>query len=386
MIVRAESGATEENAAAFVHGEAPPRPDESSPAKSWEQSIVQDETPAFSMLPLVVRQVRLADVPDLRHLDPVYELNQPHSRLKSFSAMRVGMLAALPGVRARRPAFSARSGDRVVGFATFQPRDPDERWVLMALGTAVGVYESNPVIEALLEHGVRSAGLRGVKRLYARAPRNAPIQSAFRRQAWTPYATEMVYAADQPRPLQRPDVTLRAQEPSDTWAIHQLYSAAVPKPIHDAEALTSHHWDVKAAKSQSATGEASGWLLEDGHALVGYARIMASARAVIVELVYHPERTDRLPELVDSALEIVRLRSGRRVFCAVRGYQAELATSLEERAFHLELEQELLIKYTTATVRLPIVEAVPFQLEVGEKIPQRVPTFLQGSSGDGAAS
>jgi hypothetical protein len=75
-----------------------------------------------------------------------------------------------------------------------------------------------------------------------------------------------------------------------------------------------------------------------------------------------------------------------RIFCAVRGYQAELVTSLEERGFRPGVEQDLLIKYTTATIRLPVVEAVPFQLEVGEKIPQRVPTFLQGRSGDGAAS
>jgi hypothetical protein len=281
-------------------------------------------------------------------------------------------------------------GDRLVGFVQFQPRDPDERWVVVALGTAVGVYESDPVIEALLEHGVRGAGLRGVKRLYARVPQGEPLMGAFRRQAWTPYASETVYSTNQPRLARDGDAALRPQTPSDTWAIHQLYNAAVPKPVYDAEALTSHHWDLKPAKAARAKLETSGWLLEDGHTLVGYARITSSSRsssrACLIELIYHPDRTDSLPELVDRALEIAGGRMSSRIFCAVRGYQAELATSLEERGFRPGVEQDLLIKYTTATIRLPVVEAVPFQLEVGEKIPQRVPTFLQGRSGDGAAS
>lgn len=337
-------------------------------------------------MPLTVRKVRLLDVPDLRLLDPVFNLNQPEDSLRVFQPIRAGFLAALPGVRARRPAFVARVGDRLVGFIQFRPHELDERWTVVALGTAVGVYESDPVIEALLEHGVRGAGLRGVKRLYAKAPHDYPLREAFRRQAWTPYASETIYTLARPAGGRRGAIRLRAQQPVDTWAINQLYNAAAPKPVQDAEAWTSHHWDLKAARAASNLGDTTGWLLEEGHALLGYARITASGLGCLVEFVYRPDRIDILPSLVDSTLELARLRSGRRVYCAVRGYQAELASSLEDRGFLPGLEQDLLIKYTTATVRVPIVEAVPFQLEVGEKIPQRVPTFLQGSSGDGATN
>lgn len=388
MAIHTQLDAIDRQSAAIAPVHAAPDPADESSSRSWAQTLDQPERTSAQSLPLIVRNARLADVPELRRLRPMFELNQPMNQLKPFTGMRDGLLATLPVLRGRRPAYVARVGDRLVGFAQFRPREPDDRWIAVAIGTSVGVYESDPVIEALLEHGVRSAGLLGVKRLYAKVPRDYPLLSAFRRQAWTPYATETIYAAAPPRPTVSASGSLRPQVASDTWAIHQLYSATVPKPVQDAEALTSHHWDLgsKSGKSTMTAGSATGWLLEEGHVLVGYARLLASARATLLDVLYKPERTEVLSDLVNCALDVVRSGASRRVYCAVRGYQAELATSLEDRGFLLEIEQELLIKYTTATVRLPIVDAVQFQLEVGEKIPQRVPTFLQGRSGDGAAS
>lgn len=383
MSLYAQSDAIHASTAALVQDSAVTPLADSAEPRSWDPNLEQREM-ASPPMPLTVRKIRLTDVPDLRLLNPTFDLNQPESYLRGFRPVRAGLLAALPGVRSRRPAFVARVGDRLVGLIQFRPQELDERWNVVAIGTAVGVYESDPVIEALLEHGVRGAGLRGVKRLYAKVPHDYPLRDAFRRQAWTPYANETIYASVKPLPARRAAIRLRAQQPVDTWAINQLYNAAAPKPVQDAEAWTSHHWDLKSTKSVSTPGDTTGWLLEEGHSLLGYARITAFGHACLIELVYSPDRIDILSSLVDSTLELARLRSGRRVYCAVRGYQAELASSLEDRGFLPGLEQDLLIKYTTATVRVPIMEAVPFQLEVGEKIPQRVPTFLQGSSTDGA--
>lgn len=370
------------NTTAFVHGDAGSSQVEPRTDTGWDHGANR----ASPILPLTVRRVRLLDVADLRSLDLLFRLNLPDSQLKSYSAFRAGARAAMPGMRGRRPAFVARAGDRLVGFIQFRPKEPDDRWVVLAVGTAVGVYESDPVIEAMLEHGVRSAGLRGVKRLFASVPKTYALSEAFRRQAWTPYATEWVFSGPSKRAHGGGAVRLRPQQQVDTWAIHQLYNAAVPKPVQDAEALTSHHWDLRAAAPPMGAREITGWLIEDGHLVIGYARITESSRACVVEFVYHPERIDILPDLVEGALDEIRPMSGRRNYCAVRGYQAELATALGDRGFDVMLEQDLMIKYTTATVRLPVIETVPFQLEVGEKIPQRVPTFLQGRSGDGAAS
>ena len=335
-----------------------------------------------SPIQVMVRKIRLPDLPDLRNAGTTIRFNQPESLLSTYQPLRAGMLAALPGRRNRKPMFVAHAEERLVGFVQFQPCEPDGRWVLLAAGESVGVYDEGPVFEALLDYGVRQAGLRGVKRLFARVPDGAIVTPALWRQAWAPYASETIYLGRKNAPLARPRVTPRRQTRADTWAIHQLYTAAVPRPVQHAEALTSHHWDLQLAKPPNATRESSGLLIEDGHNVVGYARISASGRASLLEFVYHPARLDILSDLVDSALQVARRQPGGHEYCAVRGYQAELATALEGRGLVPMIEQNLLIKYTTATVRLPVIETVPFQLEVPDKMPQRVPTFLQGHPTD----
>jgi hypothetical protein len=57
---------------------------------------------------------------------------------------------------------------------------------------------------------------------------------------------------------------------------------------------------------------------------------------------------------------------------------------LTDRGF-LEIgEQELLIRYTTATARTVAVDPVHFPVELRQAMPRRVPTFLEGQPTDGA--
>ncbi len=59
---------------------------------------------------------------------------------------------------------------------------------------------------------------------------------------------------------------------------------------------------------------------------------------------------------------------------------------LEYREFAPFLEQDLLVKYTTANVRLPVLEPTPFHIEVRDKLPKRVPSFLHGTPRDESAT
>jgi hypothetical protein len=370
---------------------APPERGEkgSPPAPAAEDVTSEPDgphaNPPPSILPLDVRPVRVRDLAQLRRLDALYRLNQPDAQLSPYSALRAAVGASLPGGRGRRPAFAACAGERLVGFAHFQQEAPDQRWVALALGASVGVFDADPVWEALMTHAVRAAGLRGVKRLYARLPEAVPAGSVLRRLAWSPYAAETIFAAHDVG-WARPVATLRPQDASDTWAIHQLYAAAVPRPVQDAEAFTSQTWDLRPRRGGADGTTVAGWLVQDGHHLVGYARTASRGGVHVLGLVYHPERANVLDDLLRGALAALPDRPARRVYCAVRGYQAEAATALEERGFAPILEQELLVKYTTATVRLPAFETVPFHVDVRDKLPQRVPSFLHGRPRDGSAN
>ena len=75
----------------------------------------------------------------------------------------------------------------------------------------------------------------------------------------------------------------------------------------------------------------------------------------------------------------------RRVLVALRGYASELGPVLTDRGFAPALDQDLHLRYTTANVRVPAAETFPMTLEVRERLPQRVPTFMQGQPPEQAA-
>ncbi|HEY7035956.1 MAG TPA: hypothetical protein VH482_31775 [Thermomicrobiales bacterium] len=343
----------------------------------------QDDDSSFSPLELTVRTARLTDLVPLVRVATVLRLNQPEINLHPYRPVRAAASRFLRWRQNRPRVFVACAGDRLVGFAHWQPVLPDRRWQLIALGSSTGVYDAAPVWEELVRHATTAAGLRGVKRLYARVPVGAPAVEAVRRVGFNAYASETVFLAQQLHSA--PGVIpLRAQEQTDTWAIHQLYNSAVPKQVQFAEAWTSHRWDVRVGGSSDVVTR--GWLAEEGHQLLGYVRVSSHGSTHVMELIYAPDNHAILPGLLDGV--IARLRGVARVgrvYCALRGYQAEAVAALSERGFDPVLEQDLHVKYTTATARVPQPETVPFHAEVIERLPKRVPSFLHGKPGDGTA-
>lgn len=139
--------------------------------------------------------------------------------------------------------FVACVEEKIVGFVHFQPVYQDQRWHAVALGTETGVYDASPVEDELLRHAVTAAGLRGVKRLYARIQSGTDLVNSFERVGFAPFATETIFVAETYISEGR-SAPIRAQDTTDTWAIHQLYNATAPRQVQYAEALTSHRWDL----------------------------------------------------------------------------------------------------------------------------------------------
>ncbi|HEV2528094.1 MAG TPA: hypothetical protein VGT61_06595 [Thermomicrobiales bacterium] len=315
----------------------------------------------------------LRDLPDLYRLPGIELLNQPDSLLAPFSPFRTALRARLRWPRSRRRVLVARTPDRPVGYALFQPQRPDGRWRLEAIGAAIGIYDSVPVIEELLREGITLAGLNGVKRLYARVPHGAFAANGLRTVGFSPYATEYVFVADGISPRRMPR-HVRSQQPADTWAIHQLYSAAVPRQVQYAEAFTSHRWDMPVAGSSVTV---DGLVVEEGHHIVGMARIVSRSSGYCVELITLPERRELIHDLIDGVAAVLSGRPAGRIYATARGYHQEIASAFVDRGLIALHEQDLMIKYTTANVRLPVFEVAPAFVEVREGVPHRVPTFLQ---------
>src|SRR5215213_10964895 len=331
---------------------------------------------------LRIRPYSIGDAAALVRFPGVLRLDVPDSLLLARPGMPE-LPAALPVLRKERPAFVAIADSQLVGFVRFSPRRPDGRWVISAIGASTGVYAPEPVWEALLAHGVRAAGLRGVRRLFARVPVGHPIVDTLHQSGWVSYSRETVFRAERLTPIAPSGRHLRLQEPADTWAIHQLYAASTPRQVQEIEALTSHIWDMDQSRRTSRGIRQTGWLLEENGELAAYARYTRGSRAGMIDAVVVPGKAAHLGMLLDGVIATPRRGRTRPVYCALRTYLMDLHHELSSRGFSAIGEQELLIRYTTASARSTRGEPVYFPVELRPAMPRRVPTFLESQPLDG---
>jgi hypothetical protein len=223
-----------------------------------------------------------------------------------------------------------------------------------------------------------------VRRLFARVPAGHAIVDTMHQCGWISYSRETVFRAERLTRVERSGHLLRLQEPADTWAIHQLYAAAVPRQVHEIEALTSHVWDMDQSRRGSRRVRQTGWLLEENGELTAYARYTRGSRAGMIDAVVLPGNGGRLGMLLDGVNAAPRRGRPRApVYCALRAYLMDLKDDLTKRGFSAIGEQELLIRYTTATARTMQTEPVHFPVELRQGLPRRVPTFLESQPTDG---
>jgi len=326
---------------------------------------------------VVCRKLR---VRDLRHLISNYRLvlvEQPDSLITRTGPLGVALHGLRPFSRMRPVTNLAFTpSDRFLAFAQFRQGAADRRWILTGVGLANGLFAPELVAEQLLEFSVKRAGYRGVKRLFAKVPGDCPIREAFDRVGFETYMAEDIFALDGPLDASPECDQMREQEPGDTWAVHQLYHAAVPKDVQFAEAWTSHQWDTVGRKHTSASERS--FVLEDGHQIAAHARVRTGAKAAAIDVMYQPEYRQVLDSFCGSVVDrAIRDEGATRVFIAVRAYQSELITVLAEMGFARVGQQDLLVKYTAAKVTAKASETIILSpADVRERVPKRVPTFM----------
>ncbi|HET9659579.1 MAG TPA: hypothetical protein VFP05_04575 [Thermomicrobiales bacterium] len=335
----------------------------------------QEAAPKNRHFPLDVRLARFTDLPAIGSIERVYPLLQPQLSLSGYNASSSLLAARLPRGSDKPIFMVAESSGKIVAFADFKPSMHDRRWLLQALGASTGVYDPSPIWEELVWASVRQAGMRGVKRLYAQATAGTNAHVALRAAGFSPYTTETIYVADSPRTLGA-DASMREQESSDTWAIHQLYNASVPRDVLYAEALTSHAWDIQNSRRPGAA-HTEGWLVDDSNGAVAYVRVTSERGAHGLDVTFPPGSVKRAAALLDAVLRRLRLEKRiNRVYVAIRGYQQEIEPALARLGFTPGLTQELLVRYTAVPIRSVAVEASPQHVELGDRVPSQAPSIL----------
>jgi hypothetical protein len=335
----------------------------------------QDATSESRRFPLDIRLARFTDLPAIGSMERVYPLLQPQLSLRGYNASSSLLSTRLPRNADKPICIVAESNGRVIAFADFKPSMHDRRWLLQALGASTGVYDPSPVWEEIFLAAIRRAGMRGVKRLYAQATAGTNAYVALRAAGFGPYATQTIYVADSPRTLGA-DASMREQESSDTWAIHQLYNASVPRDVLYAEALTSHAWDIENSRRPGAA-RTDGWLIDDANGLAAYVRVTSDGGAHGLDVTFPPGSVKRASALLDAVLRRLRLEKRiNRLYVSIRGYQQEIEPALVRLGFAPGLTQELLVRYTAVPIRSVTVEASPQLVDLGDRVPSQAPSIL----------
>lgn len=344
---------------------------------------IHESTHENLRVPLTVRQARVTDLPDLARIARVYPLLQPQLSLAGYRASASVLAARLPRSSDKPVVSVAESDGDVIAFADFRPALPDRRWLLQALGASTGAYDPSPIWEEVLASAIRQAGMNGVKRLYAQATAGTNVHVALLGAGFVPYATQTITVADSPHTLGS-EALLREQESSDTWAIHQLYNASVPRGVLYAEALTSHAWDISNTRRPGAL-QTCGWLTEDSLGVTAYVRAMSVGGVHSLEVTFRPQQVKRGAALLDAVLRKMRLEKRiNRVFISYRGYQQELEPALSRLGFRPGLTQDLLVRYTAVPIRAVTLEGSAQHVDLGERVPSQAPSILTAAPNKGA--
>ncbi|MGE3797587.1 MAG: hypothetical protein AB7G88_07075 [Thermomicrobiales bacterium] len=338
--------------------------------------------PSEPLVDVVIKPAGLRDALRLRSVDVTLRLNQPESLLASPLLIRKPA-ELLTRPKERKPTtLVAESGGELLGFAEFQPSMPDLRWLLCAVGLQHAATDPIPVWLPLFEDATRRAGASGVKRLFARAPVDSPVSHALRQAGYTPYARERIFSSSH-AVAATSGIVIREQERTDTWAVHQLYIASVPREVQYAEAYTSHRWELSEGRSIS-NGDVRAWLHEMNDTPIVYARSESARRRHVFDVIFPPGSAEIAAQVLDSVISRgSHVSTGGEIFLAVRTYNTELEQHLIERKFALRMEQDLFVRYTTAPLRVVTSETILQEIDAHERSPRGVPAFFVDGSANG---
>lgn len=329
--------------------------------------------------PMFFRSVRLADLLRLGRLQRrLLQLDLPESAVTGFSPLEAAIAGWLPGRTGRRTYVM---GDRQPrAFIQVAMRARGYKWEVVCLGGAAIPEtcegDDHPWL-LLLNYVALVAGRRRATRLLAKVPEPAADLACFRRAGFQPYGHEVIYGKvyDADDHLAPGGLDLRAQRPSDDWLVHRLYFQTAPRPVQDAEAYTSHEWELRRARPGGLRER--GWLVEDDGETAAYARTLSRRHAHMVEWLYQPAQRAILPDLIRQTLARLPAAPGDHVAWCVRDYQGEAGAALEAAGFVPASEQTLMVKYLAVKVPARPRPFAPVRAKAGG-----VPSYLRRSGGE----
>ena len=252
---------------------------------------------------------------------------------------------------------------RISGLVSARHRPGADVWDVVQLAL-LPADDPRRTCTRLLERLVSAAGDQGIQKVFLRLAAEDPASDWARQVGFFRYCYETSYELPEVPKLVHPPVVehLRARRAVDHQGLFQLYSAAVPIRVRQAEAMTLHEWrwtdgwGFRVPGLQPILNVArSDFVVDRSPRLEGWLQVRHRERSLVV-LVGHPEETDQ-HELVRFGLH--RLSAGLGARIPVRDYQHGLGNALENLGFIRAGSFALMAR--AIAVRIPEAKLVPIR-------------------------
>jgi hypothetical protein len=216
----------------------------------------------------------------------------------------------------------------------------------------------------LLHDLVRVGGESGVQRLFAHLPEHRHAEVEVMRQAGF-----AIYAQDRLYCLKQPPATIsgtdssssgalkaaqwKAHKSVDDWGLSRLYHALTPVVVQQAESMFHDGaregyggwWGSTRRGCYVLQGQSEGEVL-------GYLRLTKGEHGHWLKMVLHPQMATESHHLLLAGLRLMDGWPRRPVYCDVREYEGYITEGLHKSGFELIMTRMLLVRHTTASIRI----------------------------------
>jgi N-acetylglutamate synthase-like GNAT family acetyltransferase len=306
----------------------------------------------------MIRSIRPTDLPLLAALNRRGLINEAYARrdlTRSRQSLSLGVLLAhWLALEENRQTWVNVERRKIDGLIS--ARHEGVAWEIDRL---VVEPDADPrVVQRLLSYLAAVGSEVGIQRLYLRLEAASDLVALARGAGFVAFSAETLYARVTPvggRPERWP-TGVRPRLNSDAHAVFQLYCAAVPLQVRQAEAMTLGEWQQFRSRGRPALGRRELVYERDGE-LLGWVQADVRGRSAHLELLVHPDHAD----VVDLLLDVGLAQHGGRapVYCLVADHEARLARALAERGFHPEASFCALVKQLSVRVKQPRLVPVP---------------------------
>ena len=236
-------------------------------------------------------------------------------------------------------------GARILCLAVASRMAGPQSWELSRLQVSAGAEDC---VAGVLTAVFASALKRSATHMSARVLAGDPAGNELSRAGLHPAHAETLYRGQGSGARIDPPRGIRPREAEDEHGIFRLYSACTPAEVRALEGMTIEQW---SASRWDGPGQSDEYVLESGHRISGWLRVIALSTATDLSIMVHPECPDQdAAALTDLGLALAP--AGGPAMTLVPDYQPAVGRAAGGAGLTAEAEFEVHARSVRATEKI----------------------------------